>query len=259
MTKVDSEKQQHYNEKVKNFELNISRLQKKEAEIVAQCRLDPSTAAPKLFQLADDLLNLTSNFIVVNGISASVLMLRNEEALNEGRKTLSKAIIYLENVVTGKIDAPYSEYEENLAELSGITPEKKLYMVKKLGLTLSLLEAAFGDNTKWRWIFVDLQGKFAAVAKNLLDFKKAQVNNDPSSPDYEPILYHIFYVKQILGNTADRFRERFDLATKRKEDLRVGLLFLSSLKRIHIMLNERDDAANIQKKIDNWTALFDSM
>ncbi|GMO42866.1 MAG: hypothetical protein Ta2B_23210 [Termitinemataceae bacterium] len=254
----DLDKHQHYKEKIKSYEQNISKLCKKEVYVMAQCRADPKSAAEKLFGLSDDLLNLTSNYLIVNGISNSVLRTKNEDTLNDAKLTLSKAIIYLENIVTGKVDAPFSEYENNLAELTEISAEKKLFLIKKIGITLSLLENAYGENSKWRWAFVDLEGKFTAVAKNLLDLKKAHSNNDPSSPDYEPTLYHIHFVKQLLGKTADRFRERFDLATKRKEDLRMGINFLNALHRIHLILNERDDADNIKRKSTNWTAVFDT-
>jgi hypothetical protein len=120
------------------------------------------------------------------------------------------------------------------------------------------LENAYGDNTKWRWTFVDIEGKFAAVAKNLLDLKKAQVNTDPSSPDYEPILYHLRYVIQLLGKSADRFRERFELATKRIEDLRLGISFLEALRRIYTLLNDHEELEATKKKIEHWTALMES-
>ncbi|GMO27256.1 MAG: hypothetical protein Ta2F_02830 [Termitinemataceae bacterium] len=257
MTKVDIEKQQHYNAKIRIYEGNVTTLKRAEADMLSDCRAKPQEAACKLFYLSDNMLNLTSNYLVINGITNSVLGSKNEDALNDAKLNLSKAIIYLENVVTGKVDAPYSEYEGNLSELTNISCEKKFYMVKKIGITLDLLEQAYGDNTKWRWTFVDLEGKFAAVAKNLLDLKKAQANNDPNSPDYEPVLSHIYFVKRSLGKVADRFHERFELSTRRKEDLRSGINFLNALKRILLVLGDRSTAEQISKKAENWNTVFD--
>ncbi|GHU42365.1 hypothetical protein FACS1894190_11600 [Spirochaetia bacterium] len=259
MVKTTNESQQHYNDKIRPYEISIAKLLKTEPDILNECRKSPETAAVKLFNLSNDMLNLTSNYLVINGISVSVLNNKNEDALMEAKKSLSKAIIYLENIVTSRIDVPYSDYEENLSELASIEPEKRLFLVKKTGITLDLLENAFGDNSKWRWSFVDLEGRFSAVAKNLLDLKLAFANNDPSSPNYEALLHHTFIVKQLLSKTADRFHDRFEVSTKRPEDLRCAISFLGALKRILVLLNNANEAESITKKIDVWTGILESM
>jgi hypothetical protein len=252
------EKQQHYKKKIAPFETNIKELLKKEAVILAECRANPATAAPKLFFLAERMLDVTSNYLVLNGIGMAVLNTRDEDSLGEAKKAVSKAIIFLENVVTGKVDAPFSEYEGSLSELETVDAEQRYMFVKKIGLSISLLKLAYGDNTKWRWVFVDMEGHCAAVAKNLLDLKKAQANTDSSSPDYEPVLYHLFLVKKMLGEAAERFHLRYSLATKRSEDIRQACNFLSALQRIHIMFNEHDEVEEIKKKYDNWISVLEA-
>jgi hypothetical protein len=190
---------------------------------------------------------------MLNGISAAVLMARNEEALGEAKKSLSKAIIYLENIVTARVDAPFSDFDEVYEELEPVSIAKRCYIVRKMGLAVTLLENAYGDNTKWRWAFVDIEGRFAAVAKNLLDMRRACGNNDPASPDYEPLLYHLHYVKKLLADTSSRFHERYELSTKRSEDLHKAANFLSALHRLHVVLNEQQEAEQVKKKYDSWT------
>ncbi|MDR2802667.1 MAG: hypothetical protein LBB22_00065 [Treponema sp.] len=246
------DKQQYYQKKIAPFEAEISELIKKESAIVAECRQDSTTAAGKLFLLSERMLNVTSHYLVLNGIGFSIFNMRDEESLGEARKFFSKALIYLENIVTGKVDAPFSEYEAGLAELTTINALQRCHLVKKLGLAISLLKIAYGDNTKWRWVFVDMEGHCAAVSKNLLDLKKLQTNTDPSNPDYEPLLYHAYLVKKMLADAADRFQSRYAISTKRSEDLNKAINFISALYRIHILLNERDEANEVKKKIDVW-------
>jgi hypothetical protein len=252
------EKQQHYQKRIIPYETKIKELLRKEEAILEECRADPATAAVKLFFLAERMLNVTSNYLAMNGISMAIYGNRNEEALGEAKKFYSKALIYLENIVTGKVDAPFSEYEEALSELHSVYVLQRYALVKKLGLTYSLLKIAYGDNTKWRWVFVDMEGLCATVAKNMLDLKKLQTNTDPSSPDYEPLLYHSYFVKKMLNGAADRFYSRYSLATKRSEDLRKAINFLAALYRIHLILNERSDADEIKKKMDNWQNALDT-
>jgi hypothetical protein len=247
-----AERQFNYQKKIALFEANIKDLLKKETLILAESRADPTTAAPKLFFLAERMLDITSNYLALNGISQNVLNTRDEVSLGEARKSASKAIIYLENVVTGKVDAPFSEYEGRLAELATVDSAQRYNIARKLGLSVSLLKAVYGDNSKWRWVFVDMDGHCAAVTKNLLDLKRAQANGDPSSPDYEPLLYHVNLVKRMLDEVAERFHSRYMLTAKRDEDLFQSCNFLAALQRIHLIFNERDEAEIVKKKHDNW-------
>ncbi|MDR0409329.1 MAG: hypothetical protein LBH18_02910 [Spirochaetaceae bacterium] len=258
MLKSDSgEKQQYYQKKIAPFQSKIKDLLRKEESILAECRGDPATAAVKLFFLAERMLNIASNCLVINGIGLAIFNTKDEEALGEAKKFYSKALIYLENIVTGKLDAPFSDYEEMLAELNPVYIVQRYNLVKKLGLTCSLLKIAYGDNTKWRWVFVDMEGLCATVSKNLLDLKKAQANNDPSSPDYEPLIYHAHLVKTMLNNSADRFYARYSLSTKRAEDMRKAINFLAALNRIHTTLNERSDAEDVKKKMESWQNMLE--
>jgi hypothetical protein len=252
----NAEKQQYYQKKIAPFDTNIKELLKKEGVVMAECRADPSTAAPKLFSLSEIMLNAASNYLIINGIGQAVLNMKDEEALGEAKKSVSKALIYLQNIVTGKIDAPFSEYEDALSELAAVDSAQRYQLVKKLGLSISLLKIAYGSNTKWRWVFVDMEGHCAAVSKNLLDLKKVQASNDPSSPDYEPILYHAHFVKRMLNEAADRFHSRYMLATKRGEDLWKAGNFLNALRRIHLLFNERDEAEDVKKKYDSWLSVL---
>jgi hypothetical protein len=250
----NAEKQQYYQKRTAPFEALIKGFFKKEESIIAECRADPSTAAPKLFFLSELMLDIASNYLVLNGIGQAVLNTKDEESLGNAKKSVSKALIYLQNIVTGKVDATFSEYEEALSELAAVDAARRYQLVKKLGLSISLLKIAYGSNTKWRWVFVDMEAHSAAVSKNLLDLKKAQSNKDPSSADYEPLLYHSHFAKKMLSDAADRFHSRYMLATKSKEDLWKAGNFLSALRRIHLIFNERDAAEEVKKKYDSWIA-----
>ncbi|MDR2097875.1 MAG: hypothetical protein LBP37_05075 [Spirochaetaceae bacterium] len=254
----NAEKQQNYQKKIAPFEANIKELLKRENYILNECRSDPATAAEKLFFLSERMLDTASNYLVINGIGQAVLNTKDEEALGEAKKSISKALIYLENIVSGKIDVPFSEYEKALSELESVDAAQRYMLVRKVGLSISLLKTAYGDNSKWRWVFVDMEGHGAAASKNLLDLKKLQANNDPSSPDYEPLLYHIHFVKKMLSYTADRFHSRYMISSKRREDIFKAADFLSALRRIHLILNEQDEAEEVKKKYDSWLSAFEN-
>ena len=254
MAKVSNEDRHKYYEKIKPYRALIQPMLKHEELTLKLLKSDENDSAKKRLALAEEMIYLAANYIIVSGISQSMLKLRNEEALNDGRKSLYKAVIYLEEVVSAHLDAPFSEYEEKLAEISSVSAQKRYDIVKKLGLTLQLLQNAYGNNTKWRWAFVELEGRFATVAKNLMNLKTAVLNTDPSSPDYEPTVYHLRMLKKLLHQAADRYREKYELSTNRIDDFKMGIHFLNSLRRIHALLGERTDAETIKKKSDIWSS-----
>jgi hypothetical protein len=204
--------------------------------------------------LAEDMLNLASNYIIMSGVSEVILGVRNEGALNDARKSIYKCVIYLEGVLGNVVDAPFSEYEDKLERIAPLDAAGRYLLVRKLGLAIQLLKDAYGDHSKWRWSFVELEGRFAVVTKNILDLKKAGANTDPRSPEYEPTVYLVRLIKKLLSQAADRYRERYELSTRNTEDLRMGILFLSALRRMQSLLGNRQEVELTKKRMDVWEA-----
>jgi len=254
MAKISNEDRYQYLEKTKPYKATIQSLLKREKTVLHVIKQDSQGAAFKRLILANEMIFLASNYIVLGGVSQSMLKLRSEEALNDGRKSLYKAIIYLEEVVSPLVDAPFSEYEERLTEIASIDAQKRYNLIRKMGLALQLIKIAYGDNTKWKWAFVELEGRYAAVAKNIMDLKTAVANTDPRSPHYEPTMYHLRLMKKLLLQAADRYREKYELSTNRIDDFKMGIHFLNALKRVHILLGERSDAEMLKRKADIWTS-----
>ncbi|MDR1239762.1 MAG: hypothetical protein LBK27_06585 [Treponema sp.] len=258
MAKISSEERHKYFERIKPYKEAADKILKGEQSVLMEIKKDHGGAAFKRLTLVDEMLNLTSNYMVLNGISQSVLKVKNEDALNDGRKSLYKSVIYLEEIVSNYVDAPFSDYEEKLAEIESVDAARRYLLVRKLGLAIQMLEEAYGDNTKWKWSFVELEGRFAAAAKNIIDLRNAVANTDPRSPEYEPTVYHLRLVKKLLMQAADRYREKYELSTNRVDDFKQGINFLAALRRFHIVLGDRDEAETVKKKFDIWSAKLES-
>ncbi|MDR2607451.1 MAG: hypothetical protein LBC57_03585 [Treponema sp.] len=252
MAKISEEERHKYFEKVSGYRQNTKIILKREQNVLAVIKKDPATAAFKRLALVDDMLNLASNYITISAVSQSVLKVKNEDALNDGRKSLYKSVIYLEEIVSNLVDAPFTDYEEKLASIETVDARRRYDLVRKMGFAIQLLENAYGDNTKWKWSFVELEGRFAAVAKNIIDLKTAVANTDPRSPAYEPTMYHLILAKKLLMQAADRYREKYELSTNRIDDFKMGIHFLNALRRLHILLGEPNDAETVKKKFDIW-------
>ncbi|MDR1868239.1 MAG: hypothetical protein LBQ77_08275 [Treponema sp.] len=259
MAKISDVQRALYTQRIQFYQSVIDDLLKQEKEMFEAAQKEkPEDAALKRFALAELMLDLCSIHVVQSGVSLAVLKIRNENALNEGRKALYRSVIYLEEIVTSFIDVPYSDYEEKVALLNSVDAATRYRLVRKLGFTIQLLENSYGDNTKWRWSFVDLEGRFATVAKNIFDMRNMIANIDPRSPVYEPTVYHLRIIKKLLNQAADRYREKYELSSHQADDFRLAILYLGALKRLHILLNESGEVEKIKKKSDAWQEKFDA-
>ena len=198
-------------------------------------------------------------YIAINGSSLKILNVKNNDSLNDARKVLYKAIIYLEEIVTNSINIAYSELADNMALIANTPIQKRYELVKKLGLAIQMVIDGFGDNSKWKWSFVELNGRFAVVAKNMLDMKTAVKDYfDPNSQDYDTTVLYVRLVKKLLEDSATAYRDRYELSTRRIDDINAGINFLLALRRIEVALGSSDEAEEIKKKAITWKKLMES-
>ncbi|MCL2721220.1 MAG: hypothetical protein FWD47_07775 [Treponema sp.] len=253
MAKTTEVDRQMYHAKVKIYVTMTKALLDTEKKLLVEAKKNTPQAPLQKLALADEMLNLASYYMAINGISQSVLKNKNEEALNDARKSLYKAVIYLEEVVSNYIDAPYSDYEAKVLAIESFDPNQKYNLIRKMGLAIDLLESAYGDNSKWRWTFVEIEGRFATVAKNIIDLKSIYTNASPQSPYYDSSVYHLRLIKKLLTQAADRYREKYELSTSQTLDFKTGINYLSALRRLHIILAESEESEAIKKKLAIWS------
>jgi hypothetical protein len=258
MAKITESDRHAYHDTVKTYVLMTKALLKTENDILLEIRKNPSEASMHKLNLAEKMLNLTSNYIAVSGVSQAVLKVKNEEALNDARKSLYKAVIYMEDVVSNYIDVPFSDYEKKLALITTFNQNMRYLLIRKLGLAIDLLKSAYGDNSKWRWTFVEIEGRFATTAKNILDLRNVIKNSDVESPYYDSTVYHLRLLKKLLAQSADRYREKYELSTSQMSDFKTGISYLGALRRLHIILAESEEAEDIKKKYNVWSTKLET-
>ncbi len=241
-------------EKTKPYKDHIDQVLKNEKALLMTLQSDTSAGvAYKKIKLCEDMIGISTEYITINNLSVELINTKNNDALNDARKILYKAIIYLEDIVTNAIDVQYSEIEEQVAQIAQIPVTKRFEIIKKLGLAIKLLIDAFGENTKWRWSFVELQGRFATVAKNLIDMKEGcKVYFDPAMKDYEDTVLYIRLIRKLLSSSATAYRDRYELSTHRIDDMRLAIQYLIADRRIALLINQKEDAEEDKKKALVW-------
>lgn len=252
MGKISAEAKAQYSERVKAYKHDTEAILQREKNILQVVEKGDPGAAYKRITLADERMNLASYYLLLNRISVALLGIKNESFLNDARKSCYQSIIYLEDVVSSLIDVPFSEYEERLAAIDGFDAAQRFTLVRKLGFTIDAVREAFGDNTKWKWSFVELEGRLSTVAKNLIDLKSLVAGLDPRADFYEDRRGHLALTKELLQHAADRYREKYELSTLRMDDFKQAIAYLGALRRIHMILSEAAEAEVIKKKMDVW-------
>ncbi len=252
MGKISAEAKKRYFDKIKEYKSTADQIVTREQAVLKSVSGDGQQASFKRLTLADERANVASYFLLMNRLSLALLGVKNEAFLNDARKSCYQSIIYLEEVVTNYIDAPFSDYSEHLEKIEDIDDEARYELIRKIGFTIQSVEDGFGDNSKWRWSFVELEGRFATVTKNLLNLKTLVAGLDPRVDGYESRLGHLELTKRLLQQSADRYREKYELSTVRIDDFKIAISYLAALRRLHILLGETQQGEVVKKKIDVW-------
>ena len=259
MAKVMTENREICEIKCEPYRNMIKDALEREKMILATMTTSPADANYKKLDLCEEMIGCATYYITINNLTVELVNTKDNDALNDARKMLYKAIIYLEEIITNVVDSLQTDLEDKLATIAKFPIEKRFYLVRKLGLAIALLIDAFGDNTKWKWSFVELQGRFAVVAKNLIDLKQAAKDYfDPNSQNYDNSILYIRLIRKLYDQSATAYRDRYELSTHRIDDMRMAILFLSGGRRLAIALGEPEEAEEIKKKAGVWRLKVES-
>ncbi len=253
MAKITAESREAFTQKSAKYKELIKGVFAKEKELNAELQKDKSKEAEIKLQLTEQMIYAVTLYMTINNLSVDMLGVKNEENLNEGRKTLYKAIIYLEELVTNIIDSTADDLKEKWELLKDVPVERRYYLSRKLGLAIELIMEAYGDNSKWKWSFVELQGRFITVSKNMLDMTEASKDYfDGRAENHDVAVYYFRMLKTRLLKCAEGYRDRYELSTRRADDMRLGINYLLAYRRLLVILSDADEAEEVKKKAQVW-------
>jgi len=198
--------------------------------------------------IANEYLKIIGLYCAMNDESVQIMNFKNENYLNEARKLIYQVLIHLEDVVTPHIDIPPNDLEDKLEAIAKLNPQRKLNLLNAIGFRIQQVVDAFGDNTKWKWSFVEIDGRYAVVTKNMIDYRVAIANNDPRKPYYVENLNLMRMVKEQLEKASRRYREKYEQTTKETEDIKKSIAFIAAMRRILILMGQSEEA-NKYKRI----------
>lgn len=259
MAKISEETRLHFSEIILPYKDKINSILMKEKTMQNGMHPGDVDLEYKKLLLCDDMIYVASLYIAQNSLSLKIMEVKNNDALNDARKMLYKAIIYLEEIVTNLIDVSFADLFPNYERIKNTAIEKRYVTIRKLGLAIRILKDAFGDNSKWKWSFVELEGRFATVAKNLLDMKEAGKDYfDPRGAHYETTVLYMRLIIKLLNNSATAYRDKYELSTRRIDDMRNAIKYLLALRKVYVVIGNSEQAEEVKKKAVVWKDKMDS-
>lgn len=250
-----------YNEKLKPLKSQLDAVQKAIKDERTQItRFDNKHSVESYtrhFRLLNQVLNEISLNITISRVSIHLLAIKNENFLNSARKAFYVFIQLIEDLFGKHIDTMMDENLDHLKVLDTVHSNLERFEVfKKAGFLLKKLEHLYGENSKWKWSFVELQGRLVNCMKNAINFQSLIKNLDPSVPAYVERMELLDVLQKNLTVAAERYRSKYELTNKRADDMNCALDFVSFHKRLANILNEPNTVAECKKKFDTWNRKF---
>lgn len=259
MAKIPDEKRNELASAIIPYDERIKAIEKKEKQLIDEMKKSGENVEIKKIAIISDLLFLSSLYMVKSSLSEKIIDAKNNDALNDSRKVLYRAVIYLEETVTNFIDVPYSDLTKNWEAIESVSVQEKYFLIRKFLLVLNLLKHAFGENSKWKWSFVELEGRVCTIAKNLIDMKKASKDFfEPSSDGYEVTVSYIRLVDKLLEVAAKQYRDKYELSSRRIDDMASAIKYLRARHKLCIAINDKENAEEVKKRADVWKEKMDA-
>ncbi len=208
----------------------------------------------KIVKLAFISLKQASYNYAVNAISNALISVKVEASLNNARKLIIKTIALLESVYGDSRSEGLTHNAEIHEELEEQFSDKWRYkFICTLGYMIDYLKYFYGDNSKWKWNFVEIDGRFALLTKNMLNFKSYIKLLDPTYDGYVERSKHMNLVKRLLDKSSKEYRQRYELKDKKPEDMNFAIILSETLQNIYGSLGEKDKYTEQKRICDLWT------
>ena len=117
MANITTEARAEFSAKSKEVKAQVDALLKQEKEAVFKMRQSRDGIEYKKLELAELMLKIASLYMSIKTYSLKILDTKNNDALNDARKIIYKAIIYMEEVVTNAVDCPFRDLEPTLGTI----------------------------------------------------------------------------------------------------------------------------------------------
>jgi len=247
-----------YNDETKELKKAVEERYHIIKDILAKKKNNPAIAAYYNMEIVTNLMTVVQLYLKMNDIHVEMLKLRNETILNEARKEFYKILQTMEEIVGTDIDRSLKENDQYLAQINRFNPQQILDFMKQIDSVFFNLCNRFGENSKWKWSFVELQARVAVIIKNMTSFSDIARFRDPRTEFFYARREMMQLCKDSLAETAKQYRTKYELSGRARDDLKKSIDLLSALRRIHVIFGESEEATKLKTTIDAAQQVLDA-
>lgn len=240
-----------YNDDIKALKSESDELEKKAQEILLKKKKNPKLEPYYNLEMVDYLLKTIGIYIKMNDLSLNMLGIKNNKSLDIAKSNFSKILQLMKEIVGDDVDREsLKENEEYLANIGKLNPRVINELANRINDTLFTLKNTMGEDSKWKWLFVELQAKVAVIIRNLVNFSDILKYRDPREEFFRIRIEHMRLAKDSLEEAAKQYRTKYELSSKSREDLKKSIELLEALRKVHIVIGESNEADKLKTTID---------
>ncbi|MFH0975776.1 MAG: hypothetical protein V1874_08325 [Spirochaetota bacterium] len=239
-----------YTNYVKEHQSEIEKIRAKIKEITAKMKSMHAISGYLKIEAIIESLKIIKLFLKMNDISFDMLGQKNETYLNNARKEVYKILQLAEEIVGNDLDRSLKENEDYLIKIEKVNPAQILNLMQLIMEVISKLIKGFGESSKWKWSFVDIQGRMAVIIKNFINFTALQKSRDPRIEFFKERRDLLKFCKTNLNMAAQQFRSRYEISAQVPADIIKSIELLTALRKINVLTGESDEAAKLKNTID---------
>jgi len=240
-----------YNDEIKTLKAEGENLDRLIKEVLLKKRKNEKLEPYYNLEIVNYLLNSIELNLKTNDLSINMLGIKNNKSLDAAKSSFSKILQLMKDNFGDEVDREsLKENEEHLAKVGKLNARQILDLVNKINEVFFSLKNSLGEDSKWKWLFVELQAKVAIMNRNLINFSDIQKYRDPRMEFFHDRREHLRLAKESLEEAAKLYRTKYELSAKSREDLKKSIEYLEALRKIHITMGESTESDKLKTTID---------
>lgn len=239
-----------FNDEVKDFKREVDQIKKSINEAASKKKKHPNIAAYYNLEIVTRLMDTIENYLKMNDLSVEMLGIRNSVYLESARKEFYKVIQLMEEVVGKDIERSLKENDSYLAAINQVNPAMQLAFIQRIHRIFESLTGKFGQDSKWKWSFVEIQARVAVITRNITSFSDVARYRDPRTKYFSERRELMQLCKDSLTEAARQYRTKYEMAGRSRDDLKTSIEYLAALRKIHVLFGEDVDASKLKNIID---------
>jgi hypothetical protein len=250
MATVSKAEKAAYNDEIKDIKRDVEQIKKSINEVIGKKKKHPAIVNYYNLEMASRGMDQMDDFLKMNDLSVEMLGIKNGTFLENARKEYYKVLQQMEDIVGNEIERSLKENDEYLASINKVNPRQILSFIKRMHRLLNDLVNKFGQDSKWKWSFTELQARTAIITKNITSFSEVAKYRDPRSDFFHERRELMQLCKESLTEAARQFRTKYEMAGKARDDLQRSIKYLATLRKIHVLFGEDTEATKLKNIID---------